>query len=136
MLAYRQDRVRHLDPLPELVEEQTTWEPPVPGVSRVGLVPEPAGRVVTALAAVLVDDKPIRRFGKLAPQETSEVLEVPTARGVAARRRTADGCLGSKNEDPMSVATAPAQKRCIPDMGPSRRDHRSPSPIRVAGCGC
>ena len=80
VMAYRQDRVRHLEDLPELVEELTSWEPPVPGTSRgSGWSPNRLDAVVHALRAVLVDDKPIRRFGSVTPQETSEVLEVPTA---------------------------------------------------------
>jgi phage terminase large subunit-like protein len=80
VMAYRQDRVRHLDDFTGLVEELTSWEPPVPGQSRgSGWSPNRLDAVVHALRAVLVDDKPIRRFGKLAPQEPSEVLEVPTA---------------------------------------------------------
>jgi phage terminase large subunit-like protein len=80
VMAYRQDRVRHLEPFDELVEELTSWEPPVPGGSRgSGWSPNRLDAMVHALRAVLVDEKPLRRFGALAPQETSEVLEVPTA---------------------------------------------------------
>jgi phage terminase large subunit-like protein len=80
VMAYRQDRVRHADDFQELVEEQTSWEPPVPGTSRgSGWSPNRLDAVVHALRAVLVDDKPLRRFGRVEAQETSEVLTVPTA---------------------------------------------------------
>lgn len=80
VLAYRQDRVRHLDVLEPLVEELTSWEPPVPGGSRgSGWSPNHLDALVHALRCCLVDETPLRRFGKLAPQEPSEVLNVPTA---------------------------------------------------------
>ena len=80
VMAYRQDRVRHLDVFEQLVEEQTSWEPPVPGTSRgSGWSPNRLDALVHALRAVLVDDKPLKRFGTVEAQETSEVYEVPTA---------------------------------------------------------
>jgi phage terminase large subunit-like protein len=80
VLAYRKGHVRHLFELPQLVEEMTSWEPPVPGTSRgSGWSPNRMDAMVHALRAGLVDDSPLRRFGKLAAQETSEVLSVPTA---------------------------------------------------------
>ena len=87
VLAYRKGRVRHLVELPALVEEMTSYEPPVPGTSRgSGWSPNRMDAMVHALRACLVDDSPLRRFGKLAARETSEVLSVPTA---AWRRGTA-----------------------------------------------
>jgi phage terminase large subunit-like protein len=81
VVAYRKDRIRHLDEFVELVEEQTTWEPPVPGVSRgSGWSPNRMDAMVTAMRCQIVDDKPLKRFGKLGVSETSEVLHVPTAR--------------------------------------------------------
>ena len=80
VMAYRQDRVRHLTDMPPLVEELTSWEPPVPGTSRgSGWSPNRLDAMVHALRAALVDDKPLRRFGTVEAQETSEVLNVPTA---------------------------------------------------------
>jgi phage terminase large subunit-like protein len=80
VLAYRQDRVRHRTELPELIEELTSWEPPVPGTSRgSGWSPNRMDAMVHALRAVLVDESPLRRFGKLGVEETTEVLTVPTA---------------------------------------------------------
>ena len=81
VLAYRKGQMRHFDELPELVEELTGWEPPVPGVSRgSGWSPNRLDALVHGARALLVDDKPLRRFGKLEAQEPSEVLTVPTAR--------------------------------------------------------
>jgi phage terminase large subunit-like protein len=80
VMAYRQDRVRHLEQFPELVEELTSWEPPVPGTSRgSGWSPNRLDALVHGLRALLVDDKPLKRFGTVGVQETSEVFEVPTA---------------------------------------------------------
>jgi phage terminase large subunit-like protein len=80
VLGYRQDRIRHLDDLPELVEEMTSWEPPVPGTSRgSGWSPNRMDAMVHGIRALLVDDKPLQRFGTLAPQDTTEVVTVPTA---------------------------------------------------------
>jgi phage terminase large subunit-like protein len=81
VLAYRKDRVRHLADMELLVDEQTTWEPPTPGVSRgSGWSPNRLDALVLAATTLLVDDSALRRFGKLAVEETSEVLNVPQER--------------------------------------------------------
>jgi phage terminase large subunit-like protein len=81
VLAYRKHRVRHLTEMELLVDEQTTWEPPTPGISKgSGWSPNRIDAMVLAATTLLVDDSPLRRFGKLGVQETSEVLSVPTAR--------------------------------------------------------
>jgi len=81
VLAYRQGRVRHIEDFVEMQEEMTGWEPPVPGVSKgSGWSPNKMDALVTALRAQLVDDKPLRRFGRLEAGETSEVLHVEEAR--------------------------------------------------------
>ena len=81
VMAYRGNRVRHLVDLPQLVEEMTSWEPPVPGTSRgSGWSPNRMDAMVHAARAVLVDEKPLQRFGKLEAQTPSELLTVPTAR--------------------------------------------------------
>lgn len=81
VIAYRQDRIRHLTEMTALVEEQTGWEPPVPGGSRgSGWSPNHLDALVHACRALLVDDKVLHQFGKITAQETSEVLHVPTAR--------------------------------------------------------
>jgi phage terminase large subunit-like protein len=83
VMAYRAGRIRHLEgvDLDGLIEEQTTWEPPVVGVSKgSGWSPNRMDAMVVGMRCLLVDDRPLRRFGKLEAQETTEVLHVPTAR--------------------------------------------------------
>lgn len=78
VLAYRQGRVVHRHDFTELVLELTEWEPPVPGGSRgSGWSPNRLDALVIALRACLVDDRPLRPFGKLTVEEPSEVVEVP-----------------------------------------------------------
>lgn len=81
VVAYRQDRVRHAAELVDMEEEMTGWEPPIPGVSRgSGWSPNRMDALVTALRCQLVDDRPLKRFGKLEVPETSDVIQFPTAR--------------------------------------------------------
>jgi phage terminase large subunit-like protein len=78
VVAYRRDRVRHLDTLDELVDEYTTWEPPILGTSRgSGWSPNRLDAAVHALRACLVDDKPLRRFGKLDAPDVAGEVELP-----------------------------------------------------------
>jgi phage terminase large subunit-like protein len=83
VMAYRsKHRVRHLEVFAELVEEQTGWEPPVPGRhSGSGWSPNRLDALVIAARSCVVDDKDLRRFGKLGAPEPrgpdGEVLTVP-----------------------------------------------------------
>ena len=86
VVAYRQKRVRHLEALEELVEEYTGWEPPVPGGSRgSGWSPNRLDAAVHGLRALLVDDKPLKRFGTLKADSTADVMEIPAERWKAGR---------------------------------------------------
>ena len=72
VMAYRKGRVRHADEFTELVLQLTEWEPPVPGGERgSGWSPDRLDAMVHGLRALLVDDSPLRRFGKLTPQPTT-----------------------------------------------------------------
>ena len=77
VMAYRKKRIRHADEFTELRLQMTEWEPPVPGGARgSGWSPDRMDALVHAARALLVDDTPLRRFGKLTPQPTT-VTELP-----------------------------------------------------------
>lgn len=77
VMAYRKGRVRHTAEFTELRLQMTEWEPPVPGGARgSGWSPDRLDALVHGLRALLVDDSPIRRFGKLTPQPTS-ITQMP-----------------------------------------------------------
>lgn len=86
VMAYRhKHRCRHLTAFPEMVEEMTGWEPPVPGRHKgSGWSPNRLDALVHAVRACIVDDRELRRFGKLGAPEPKgsegQVLTVPTAR--------------------------------------------------------
>lgn len=81
VIRYRKGDVKHLHDMPELVEELTGWEPPTPGGSRgSGWSPNRLDAMVVALTACLVDDKPLRPFGRLIAGDTADVLQVPEER--------------------------------------------------------
>jgi phage terminase large subunit-like protein len=60
LLAYRRDRVRHIEELPDLVDEMTSWEPEVSGWS-----PGRIDALVHAARALIVDDTVLAGFGTL-----------------------------------------------------------------------
>jgi len=79
VMAYRKGRVKHADQFTELELQMTEWEPPVPGGARgSGWSPDRMDAMVHAMRALLVDDSPLRRFGRLTPQP-STVTELPVA---------------------------------------------------------
>jgi phage terminase large subunit-like protein len=73
VLTYRQRRVWHSDEFEELQEELTTWEPG----SRWS--PNRLDALVHGITAVLIDDKPLRRFGTITAGEDVLSQSIPGA---------------------------------------------------------
>ena len=100
VLAYRQNRVRHLEQFELLEDELTGWEPPVPGGSRgSGWSPNRLDAMVIGARALLVDDKPLKRFGKLAAPSTGDRDRSPV-RADGKQGRGLPGCRMPWRDDP------------------------------------
>jgi phage terminase large subunit-like protein len=82
-LAYQQERVHHVNVLPELETEMTMW---IPGSTTKS--PDRVDALVHALTALLIKPPPGFHGGKItARSPASRRMQLPTASGLAGQRR-------------------------------------------------